>query len=88
MKGEPERLTIAFGDDRTTATFGSRPVMLKPHQSGMLELSILASKAYATPCSSQSWQDIALQVRVGAFTRTEDVSFDHLIWELRYPGKC
>jgi hypothetical protein len=31
---------------------------------------------------------ISLQVRVGAFTRTEDVSFNNLIWELRYPGKC
>jgi hypothetical protein len=88
MKAEPERLTIASGYDRTTATFGTKPVTLNPHQSAMLELSILASRLNASPCKSESWQDISLQVRVGAFTRTEDVSFNNLIWELRYPGKC
>ena len=88
MKAEPERLTIASGDDRTEATFGTKPVTLHPRQSAMLQLSILASKLNATPCDFQWWQDISLQVRVGAFTRTEDVSFEYLIWELRAPGKC
>jgi len=88
MKASPERLTMAAGFDRSTATFGTKPVTLKPHRSAMIEISILASKLDATPCSSQSWQDVSLQVRVGAFTRTEDVSFGYQIFELRYPGKC
>lgn len=88
MRAEPERLTMAAGWDRTTATFGVKPVELKPRQSAMLELSILASKLNASPCQTEWWQEISLQVRVGAFTRTEDVSFADLIFELLYPGKC
>jgi hypothetical protein len=82
---EPERLTVSTSStavgDAMLAHYTSRPVAIPPK--GVRTVRLIHSTAGSWRCRSESWTELRLRVRVGAFTRTETVSFGSLILELR-----
>ena len=85
---EPEHLTISTkprSPDDAAVTYSSKPVVIPPHRQFSLRLTHDTGHNWA-PCRSEYWDGLSLQVRVGAFTRTENLDFGSLIMELRQPG--
>jgi hypothetical protein len=86
---EPERVTVsttstAMGDARL-AQYTSRPVAIPPN--GVRTVRLTQFTAGTWTCRSESWTELRLRVRVGAFTRTETIDFSPLIFEIRDPSK-
>jgi hypothetical protein len=87
---EPERLTVSTVDtgvgDAMLAHYTSKPVSIPPRGVRTLRLT-----RHTAGCSqwgkgnsrSEYYTELQLRVRVGAFTRTERVTFDDTVLELR-----
>lgn len=89
MTEEPERVTVSTGSaigDVRVASFTSKPVTIPPGGEYELRYSQLTAPAKYWPCRSESLSELDLRVRVGMFTRTEKLSFDYLIFEIRGPN--
>lgn len=93
---EPERLTVsttstAVGDEMS-ARYTSEPVAIPPGGIRTVRLSHYAGGCWIWGHSNgrtEYWTDLLLKVRVGAFTRTEQVDFDGEAFELRgTAGAC
>jgi hypothetical protein len=92
---EPERLTVSATStargDEMLAKYTSEPVAIPPGGIHTVRLS-----HYAGTCEiwghgnsrGESYTELDLRVRVGAFTRTEVVSFDGAVFELRGTGSA
>jgi hypothetical protein len=82
---EPERLTVSTTStavgDAMLARYTSRPVAIPPQ--GVRTVRLINSTAGGWKCRTESWTELRLRVRVGAFTRTETVAFGSLMLELR-----
>jgi hypothetical protein len=88
FRAEPEHLTIsttASFPDNSALTYSSKPVVIPPHGHFSLRFTHDTGHNWA-PCRSEYWNGLSLQVRVGAFTRTDYLDFNSLIMELRAPG--
>ena len=89
---EPDHLTVSetrtVRGDAVPARYTSQPVAIAPKAVYRLRFTH-DTAADCRPDRSESWTDLRLRVRVGAFTRTETISLGSNVLTLRWPsGPC
>lgn len=93
LTGEPDHLkisTAAIWPSRGRVRYTSGPVTIPPGGQYSLRFTQDTARHLWTACRSESWTELSLQVRVGVFTRTEQLELSpNLIFELRgSAGHC
>lgn len=88
-RSEHLSISVSTGESpgAEAATYRATPVSIPPHSTRYLRYTVNFPRCVAP--SPQYWDSVTLRVRVGAFTRTETVTFSHAIFELTPPkARC